>query len=98
MGLIRLMKTFGFLVFSEEPIVHCKAFEYEYRAIDLSRPPKICLHTKHVNVVFIHSHEYVSKGLIQIHQVSTDDQYVDTWTKMFPYNVLLKHINMILGL
>ena len=75
--------------------MHCKEFEYNSRYIELGRLPKIRPHTKHINIVFHQLREYVRKGLIHIHQVSTDDQYADARTRPFPQNVLLKHHRMI---
>ena len=59
MGLIKEMKTFGFEIFLEEPIMHCKAFEYYSRASELEHLPKIRPDTKHINVVFHHFHKYI---------------------------------------
>ena len=95
MGLIKEVKTFGFEVFSEEPIVHCKEFEDNSGAIDISRLPKICPCTKHLNVVFHHFHEYLHKGIIHIQLFCMNDQCADSWTKLLQHNVLLKHRKMI---
>ena len=72
MGIIKEMKTFSFGVFLEEPIVHCKEFQDNYGAIELSRLPKICLGTKHINVVFHQLCEYTCKVHIHLQQVSMD--------------------------
>ena len=81
MGLIKEVKTFGFEVFSEEPIVHCKDFEDNSGAIEITCLPKIRPHTKSINIVFQNFREYACKGLVHTHQVSTDDQHADTWNK-----------------
>ena len=81
MGLMKEMKTLGFEVFLEEPIVHCKAFEDNSGAIELARLPKIRPRTIPINVVFHHFHYYVHKGIIDIQQVSMDYQCVDAWNK-----------------
>ena len=52
MGLMKEMKMFGFEIFSQEPIVHCKEFEDNSGAIEFMSLPKIRPHTKHINVVF----------------------------------------------
>ena len=67
------MKPFGFEVFLEERIVHCKDFDDKYGDIEIASLPKIRPHTKHINVVFHHFPEYVHKGLIHIQQVFTGD-------------------------
>ena len=75
------MKTFGFEVFSEEQIVYCKVFKNNSGAIELAVLPKIFPCNKHNNVVFRSFYEYISKGVIHIQQVSTNDQCDDAWTK-----------------
>ena len=64
--------------------MHCKSFEGNSGAIELACITKICPHTKHINVLFRQFREYVHKVLIHIHQVSTDDQCYDLWTKLLP--------------
>ena len=91
MVLIKEMKTFGFEIFLEERIVHCKAFDDNYGAIGISRLPKIRPRTKHTNVVFHHFPQYVHKGRIHIQQVSTGDQGYYTWTKLLLHNIFLKY-------
>ena len=54
MVLIKEIKTFGFEVFWEEPIVHCKEFEDKSGSIELTRLPRIRPCNKHKNVVFHH--------------------------------------------
>ena len=73
MVLIKEMKTFGFEIFLEEWIVHCKVFGDNYGAIGIACLTKIRPRTKRINVVFHHFPEYVHKGRIHIQQVSTGD-------------------------
>ena len=72
MGLIKEMKTFGFEVFSDKPIVHIKAFEDNSGAIEITQLPKIYLRTKHISIVFYHFREYLCMGWIYVNQVSMD--------------------------
>ena len=89
---------FGFEVFLKELIVHCKAFEENFRATELAILPKIRPGTKHINVVLHHFSEYVFQGLIHILHASNNDHCADAWNKPLPKNILLKYRKMIFGL
>ena len=62
--------------------MYCKAFEDNPGAIDLA---------KHITIAFHGFREYVHKELINIQQVSTNDQCANAWNKPLPQNVLLKY-------
>ena len=94
---IKEMKTFVFEVFSWDPNVYCKAFEDNFGSIYIARLPKICPHTKDNSVLSNYFREYVRKVLIHIQQFSINEQYDDTWTKLLPHNVFLKHRKIIFG-
>ena len=89
------MKTFGFEVFLKKLIVHCKAFEYNSKAIYLVLIPKIRPHKKYINAVFCHFYEYLHKGLIHILKVSMYDQCDDACTKPLPHNIFLKIVKLV---
>ena len=52
---------FGFEVFLEEPIMHCKSFKDNSGYIDLELLLKVSPCTKHTNFLFCHFHGYVRK-------------------------------------
>ncbi|KAL7475666.1 hypothetical protein ACHAW6_001577 [Cyclotella cf. meneghiniana] len=61
-----------------EPYVYCKVFEDNSGALELARLPRLCPHTKHINICCHHFREHVGKGLIKIFPINTKDQIDET--------------------
>ena len=80
-----------------KPNVHCKAFEDNTGALELSKVPKMRPRTKHINNVYHHFRSYVRDKLISIFHVSTEKQPADIFTKPLPQNLFLKHRKKLLG-
>ena len=97
MGLMKEMKMFGFEIFSQEPIVHCKEFEDNSGAIESISLPKTRPRTKHINVVFHQFREDELTVNMHIQQVYMNNQCADAWTKPLPHKVFLKHFKISLG-
>ena len=66
------------------PRVHCKVFEDNSGALEMSRLPKMRPHTKHINIRMHHFREHVREGKISIHKIPTDYQLADIATKGQP--------------
>ena len=49
MELLKELKKKGFSIYSACPTVYCKAFEDNSGAMELTRIPKMCPRTKHIN-------------------------------------------------
>ena len=47
-----------------KPTVHCKVFEDNSGAIEMTRVPKMRLRTKHINVNYHHFREFVRNGMV----------------------------------
>jgi hypothetical protein len=60
---------------------HCKVFEDDSGAIEISKVPKACPRTKHLNVKLHHFREHVKRGKITICPILTDNQLADILTK-----------------
>ena len=97
MGLLKEMKHFGFDVRTTDPRIHCKAFEDNMGAIELSKLPKLRPRTKHINIVYHHFREFVTNELIKIFPIRTEDQQADIFTKPLPQNLFLKLRKRISG-
>ncbi len=69
MELIKEIKGHHIPVICTKPYVYCKVFEDNSGALELTRLPKICPCTKHINVCYHHFREHVHKGLIKIFQL-----------------------------
>ena len=95
--LLKEMKHHGFNVKTSDPRIHCKAFEDNMGAIELSKLPKLRPRTKHINIVYHHFREFVTSGLIKIFPIRTEDQQADIFTKPLPQNLFLKLRKKILG-
>ncbi|KAL7519307.1 LOW QUALITY PROTEIN: hypothetical protein ACHAWF_000223, partial [Thalassiosira exigua] len=60
------VRSKGFPVLCTEPYVYCKVFEENSSALELTRLPKFCPCTKHINVCWHHFRDYTCAGLIKI--------------------------------
>jgi hypothetical protein len=97
MRLITELKRHGFDVPNVGPKVHCKVFEDNSGALEIARLPKVRPRTKHLNVRLHHFRDYVERGEITIHPISTDDQLADMLTKPVPRSILDRHRILIMG-
>jgi len=86
MFLIQEMKEKGFQVICTQPYIYCKVFEDNSGALELTRLPKLCPHTKHINVCYHHFCKHVQNGLFKIFPIGTKDQTADVLTKALPQN------------
>ncbi len=73
MNLLQEMREQKFQVICNKPYVYCKVFEDNSGALELTRLPKLCPRTKHINVCYHHFREHVCKGLIKIFPINTKD-------------------------
>ena len=86
MNLFKELQAQGFQKDYITPKVHCKAFEDNMGALELSRVPKMRPRTKHINLVYHHFRDYVRNGEVSVHPISTDDQLADMLTKPLDQN------------
>jgi hypothetical protein len=91
MDLIQEMKDQHIPVICSKPYVYCKVFKDNAGVLELARLPKLCPHTKHINICYHHFREHVRKGLIKIFPVGTSDQIADALTKALPQNNFVCH-------
>ncbi len=73
MDLIQEMKDWHIPVICYKPYIYCKVFEENAGALELTRLPKLCPRTKHINVCYHHFREHVRKELIKIFPVGTSN-------------------------
>jgi Reverse transcriptase (RNA-dependent DNA polymerase) len=91
--LIKELQTAGFDFGNLPPIVHCKAFEDNNGALKMATVQKLRPRTKHINVKYHHFRRAVLHGIITLHQISTQDQIADIFTKplsIIPFTKLRK--------
>jgi hypothetical protein len=86
MNLFKELQAQGFQQEYITPKVHCKAFEDNMGALELSSVPKMRPRTKHINLVYHHFRDYVRNGEVIVHPISTDDQLADMLTKPLDQN------------
>ena len=96
-GLINEIRDNEFDVRTTDPQVHCKAFEDNMGAIELSKLPKMRPRTKHIKINYHHFREFVTNGLIKLFAIKTTDQKADIFTKPLPQNIFLKLRKLIMG-
>jgi hypothetical protein len=97
MCLMNELKQNGFKVPHVGPKVHCKVFEDNSGAIEIARIPKVRPRTKHLNVKLHHFRDYVERGEISIHPISTNDQLADMLTKPVNQSILERHRPIVMG-
>jgi hypothetical protein len=81
LNLLQEMREQHFKVICIEPYVYCKVFEDNAGALELTRLPKLCPRTMHINVCYHHFCKHVQKGLIKIFLINTKDQIADALMK-----------------
>jgi Reverse transcriptase (RNA-dependent DNA polymerase)/GAG-pre-integrase domain len=75
---------------NQPPEVHCKVFEDNSGALEMSRLPKMRPRTKHICVRMHHFREHVRKGLISLHKIPTRYQLADIATKPQPVKLFVE--------
>jgi hypothetical protein len=98
--LMKLVKEFKkelLLPMATTPVVHCKAFDDNSGAVELAKVPKMRPRTKHINTKYHHFRKFVADGLIKIHQVATQDQIADIFTKNLSKKLFVKFRHLING-
>ena len=96
MTMIQELKDRDFVEDNIIPKIHCKAFEDNSRCIVMARVHKLRLRTKHINIVYHHFREAVREGKVSIHQVSTDKQIADIFTKPLGRNLFQKFCMLLM--
>jgi len=91
------LKLKGFETYSSEPIIHCKCFEDNSGALEISRLPKIRPRTKHINVVYHHFRSFVKAGKVKILPIDTLDQIGDAYTKPLAKALFVKFRKLSMG-
>jgi hypothetical protein len=86
MGLVQEMREQDFQVICTKPYMYCKVFKDDSGTLNLTRLPKLCPWTKHINVCYYHFCEHVRKGLIKIFRNDTSDLIADALTKPLAQN------------
>ncbi len=96
------MSEQDFQVICNEPYVYCKVFEDNSCALELTKLPKLCPKTKHINVCYPHFREHLMtrlrKGLIKIFPIDTNkDLIADVITKTLMHNNFQCHCRSMCG-
>ena len=97
MNLLEELKDQGFKPANIKPVVHCKAFEDNTGALELSLVPKMRPRTKHINNVYHHFRKFVRDKLISVTKIGTEDQVADMFTKPLTLDLFVKHRKSLLG-
>ena len=97
MNLVQELQEQGFSIFSQTPRIFCTAFEDNNGALELARTPKMRSRTKHINLVYHHFRDYVSRGLINVLPIDTSNQVADIFTKPLDAITFIKLREVLLG-
>ena len=91
------MKSLGFPIGCVDSKLYCRVFEDNSGALEMAKVHKYRPRTKHMNVKYHHFRDYVSRGEVTLHAISTDDQPADMLTKPLNATILSKHRRVIMG-
>jgi hypothetical protein len=69
------------LVPSLKPNIHCKIFEDNAAAVEISKVPKIRPRTRHINVLYHHFRSEVANNCVTAEPIATHDNIADIFTK-----------------
>ena len=77
--------------------MHCKVYEDNSGALEMAREYKYRPRTKFLNIKLHHFSDYVERGEISIHKVSTHDQHADYITKPLNEATHIKNRKVVQG-
>jgi hypothetical protein len=97
MHLLTEMKANGMPIASTNPTVHCKVFEDNSGALEMTRTHKYRPRTKHLNVKLHHFRGYVDRREITILPIDTSMQLADYLTKPVNEQILRKLRKEVMG-
>lgn len=91
------LKRRGIETYTDEPLIHCKCFEDNSGALEISRLPKIRPRTKHINVIYHHFRSFVMDGKVKILPIESADQIGDVHTKPLAKALFVKFRKLMMG-
>ena len=97
MDLLDKMSEQGFKVSRTKAKMHCKVFEDNSGALEITKNPKYHPRAKHLNVKLHHFHSYVADKWISIHKIDTKEQLADYLTKPVPVLILTYLRKFVMG-
>ena len=89
MNMLNEMKSHGFEIKSDTPLIHCRVFEDNSGALEMATTHKFRPRTKHMNVKLHHFRDYVTRGAVKVLPISTAHQLADYLTKPLIEDVLI---------
>ena len=89
--LLKEMKANGYNMKSTQPKVHCHVFKDNLGALEIAKVHKYRPRTKHLNCQLHHFCNYVNRGEITTHPISTEVQCMDYLTKPINEELLKRH-------
>jgi hypothetical protein len=89
--------TFGVIHKVETPIIRCKIFEDNERAVEMANVPKMRPRTKHLKIKYHFFCQFVEKGILQILHIAGEQQIADVLTKPLEEASFTKHRKKITG-
>ena len=97
MNMLNELKAHGFKISSTKPTITCRVFEDNSGALEMATTHKFRPRTKHINVKLHHFRDYVTKGMISVHSISTRHQLADYLTKPLKEEILLPLRRKVMG-
>ena len=95
--IVQELKDRNILNLNDKIKVHCRCYEDNAGALELSNVPKLRPRTKHINIVYHHFREHVRSGLVKVFPIGTSDQVADIMTKPLPQNLFQKFRKQLIG-
>jgi hypothetical protein len=90
-------KKFKFPIRTSKAKVHCKVFEDNIGALEITTTHKFRRRTKHINVKCHFFQDYMNRKEISIHPADTTMQQADYLTKAVGFDILTRLRFMVMG-
>ena len=97
MNLLNEMRAHSLIPNTTPTRVHCKVFEDNVGALEMSHEHKYRPRTKHMLIKYHHFRSYVDSKEISIHHIGTTAQYADIFTKPLPQPTFTRHRKTLMG-
>ena len=79
------------LIVSTIPKIHCRIFEDNEAALEISKIPKIRPRSRHINVIYHHFRSEVFNDRVKVEPIRTTENAADILTKQLDVTLFRKH-------
>ena len=97
MQTLKEMMDNGFPIGKSQGTIFCRVLEDNSGAVEMAMHHKYRPRTNHLNMKLHHFRDYVNRGEVQVHHISTERQPADLLTKGLNEKLTARHRKAIMG-